>query len=146
VSSLADAFPAATIVVNHCGGLLGIGPYDRKRGFADWKALVADVAQRPNVQMKLGGLGARRCGFAFETRTAAATAEELSSLWRPYIETCIELFGPRRCMFESNYPPDRHAGAYGTLWNAYKLIAADCSASEKADLFSETARRVYRID
>lgn len=67
-------------------------------------------------------------------------------MWRPYIETCIALFGPARCMFESNYPPDRHAGAYATLWNAFKLIVAGCSPSEKADLFSETARRVYRIE
>ncbi len=67
-------------------------------------------------------------------------------MWGPYIETCIELFGPPRCMFESNYPPDRPAGAYATLWDAYKLIAAGYSGAEKAKLFSETARRVYRID
>jgi L-fuconolactonase len=145
VADLADAFPETIIVVNHCGGLLGIGPYDRAGGFADWQALVADVARRPNVAMKLGGLGAPRCGFGFSARATPATPAELAALWRPYVETCIALFGPERCMFESNYPPDRHAGGYRTLWNAFKLIADGASATEKAALFHDTASRIYRI-
>ena len=56
------------------------------------------------------------------------------------------VFGASRCMFESNVPPDKAAGSYRTLWSVFKLIAAGCSASEKAELFSGTARRVYRID
>jgi L-fuconolactonase len=142
---LADAFPEATIVVNHCGGLLGIGPYARTDNFARWKECVGGIAKRPNALMKLGGLAGRRCGFAFEDRVAPATTTELAALWRPYIETCIELFGPDRCMFESNVPPDHAAGSYRTLWNVFKLIAAGCSVSEKRALFCETARRVYAI-
>ncbi len=146
VASLADAFPQATIVVNHCGGLLGIGPYARSDNFARWKALVTDAARRPNILMKLGGLSGRRCGFAYEKRPTSPTAEELANDWRPYVETCIELFGPDRCMFESNFPPDRAAGSYRTIWNAFKLIAANYSAAEKNKLFSETARRIYKIN
>jgi predicted TIM-barrel fold metal-dependent hydrolase len=145
VADLADAFPNAVIVVNHCGGLLGIGPYARADTIASWKTLVADVAQRPNVVMKLGGLSGKRCGFNFATGAAAPTAHDLAKAWAPYIETCIELFGVERCMFESNFPPDKVAGRYDTIWNAFKLIAADCSSNEKSNLFSGTARRVYRI-
>jgi L-fuconolactonase len=144
--SLADAFPHLPIVVNHCGGLLGIGPYADPDTFARWKALVADVARRPNTLMKLGGLSAKRCGFGFQERATRASAEELAALWRPYIQTCIELFGAERCMFESNFPPDNVSGSYRTVWNALKLTAAGCSATEKAALFSGTAQRVYRID
>ncbi len=72
-------------------------------------------------------------------------AEDLARDWRPYFETCIELFGVERCMFESNFPPDKVAGSYDTIWNAVKLIAAQYSAAEKAKLFSENARRVFRI-
>lgn len=145
ISSLADAFPALPIVVNHCGGLLRIGPYAEAGTFARWKALVADAALRPNMRMKLGGLGAKRAGFGFDRRTKPPSAEQLANYWRPYVETCIELFGPARCMFESNFPPDAAAGTYRTIWNAFKLIAANCSATEKRDLFSGTARRVYGI-
>jgi predicted TIM-barrel fold metal-dependent hydrolase len=144
--SLADAFPDMPIVVNHCGGLLGIGPYAGKETFDCWKTLVADVARRPNTHMKLGGLSARRCGFGFGERATRPSAVELAKLWRPYIQTCIELFGPDRCMFESNFPPDNVAGSYRTVWNALKLTVAGCSATEKAALFSGTARRVYNID
>ncbi len=144
--SLADALPHLPIVVNHCGGLLGIGPYAGPETFSRWKALIAEVARRPNTLMKLGGLSARRCGFGFQERATRPSAEELATLWRPYIQTCIELFGADRCMFESNFPPDNVAGSYRAVWNALKLTAAGASATEKAALFSGTARRVYQID
>jgi L-fuconolactonase len=143
--SLADAFPQVPIVVDHCGGLLGIGAYAGPDNFGHWKALVSEVAQRSNTLMKLGGLSRRRCGFGFEERPTPPSAEDLSRTWRPYIETCIELFGPTRCMFESNFPPDRVAGSYRTVWNALKLTALQCSAAERRDLFAGTARRVYGI-
>jgi predicted TIM-barrel fold metal-dependent hydrolase len=145
VCSLADAFPGATIIVNHCGGLLGVGPYARPDTFARWKALVAAAAQRPNIIMKLGGLAMRRCGFEFDTRPVPATVEELVTIWRPYIETCIELFGPARCMFESNFPPDSVASSYRAVWNVFKTITSGFSSAEKDDLFSGTAARVYGI-
>jgi len=146
VADLAGAFPDAIMVVNHCGGLLGIGPYARTDNFSGWKAAVETIAQRPNILMKLGGLSGKRCGFNFATGRSAPSAEELATAWRPYIETCIELFGVERCMFESNFPPDRTGGSYDTIWNAFKLIAAACSETEKKHLFCETARRTYRID
>ena len=143
--SLADAFPNGRIVIDHCGGLLGIGQYDRPDNFVHWKAQMVEAAKRPNITMKLGGLAGKRNGFGFERRTTPASEEEIVALWRPYIETCIELFGPSRCMFESNYLPDKHAGHYRTLWNVFKRIAAGASASERADLFRETANRIYRV-
>lgn len=144
--SLADAFPETPMVVNHCGGLLGIGAYAGPETFARWKALVTEVARRPNTLMKLGGLSGRRCGFGFQNMPEPPTAEQLAQTWRPYIETCIELFGAARCMFESNFPPDSVAGSYRTVWNALKLTAVGCSAADKQALFSGTARRIYRIE
>jgi len=143
--SLADAFPSVPIVVNHCGGPLGIGPYVGPETFARWKRLVTEVARRPNTLMKLGGMSRRRCGFTFEDRLVPPRAEELARAWRPFIETCIELFGPTRCMFESNFPPDNVAGSYRTIWNALKLTPSRCSPADRCALFYGTARRVYRI-
>jgi L-fuconolactonase len=141
--NLADAVPEATLVLNHCGGLLGIGPYAKAQTYEVWKARITEAARRPNVMVKLGGLASPRSGFGFNRRAVPATAAELASTWRPYIEPCIELFGPGRCMFESNFPPDRAAGSYRTIWNAFKLLAAGSSAADKAALFSGTASRVY---
>ena len=75
-----------------------------------------------------------------------APSEQLAKEWAPYIETCIEAFGPDRCMFESNFPVDMGSCSYSTLWNAFKHIAKGASAAEKTALFSGTATKVYRLD
>ena len=61
------------------------------------------------------------------------------------METCIELFGANRCIFESNFPVEKVGTGYASLWNAFKRIAAGAAADEKLALFSGTARRVYRL-
>jgi predicted TIM-barrel fold metal-dependent hydrolase len=148
VAALADAFPDTSIVLNHVGGPLGIGPYAGKREavFAGWRAAILDLARRPNVFVKLGGLGMPICGFGFHRRDPRPGSAELADAWRPYVETCIEAFGPERGMFESNFPVDGASCDYATLWNALKRIAAGASADEKALLFKRTARRFYRLD
>ena len=144
---MARAFPETALVLDHVGGPLGIGPYEGRRAevFAVWKADLAELAKSPNVVVKLGGLGMAICGFGFHKRETPASSEDLAQAWRPYIETCIELFGPERCMFESNFPVDQVSCDYRTLWNALKRLAAGASAGEKALLFRDVARRTYRL-
>ncbi len=69
----------------------------------------------------------------------------MANAWRPYVETAIEAFGVDRCMFESNFPVDKGMCSYPVLWNAFKRIAAACSADEKAALFHGTAARFYSL-
>lgn len=145
VADLAGAFPHLVFVTNHCGGLLRIGPYDSPETHGHWMAQVTELARRPNVVMKLGGLSGKRSGFGYDTRPTRATAEELAADWRPWIEPLIELFGADRCLFESNFPVDIASADYRTLWNAFKLLAAGASEAEKLALFSGTAARVYRL-
>jgi predicted TIM-barrel fold metal-dependent hydrolase len=145
VCSLADALPQATIVVNHCGGLLGIGPYARAGNFERWRGLIVETAKRPNIRMKIGGLAGSRTGFGYAERVTPPTASDLVSDWQPYVESCIEAFGADRCMFESNFPVDAIAGSYGTLWNVFKTIAAGASPDEKHALFSGNAMQIYGI-
>jgi predicted TIM-barrel fold metal-dependent hydrolase len=97
------------------------------------------------VHVKLGGLGMRLFGFDVQAGELPPSSEQLASLWRPYIETCIEAFGPERAMFESNFPVDKGSGSYHVFWNAFKRIAQGCSAAEKAELFSGAASRFYRL-
>lgn len=146
LANLVDAFPQLTFVVVHSGGLLGTGRYSAPGVYEHWKAQMQTIAARPNVFMKLGGLAGKRCGLGYDARATKAPAAELAEDWRPYIEPLIEMFGPDRCMFESNFPVDVAAGSYRTVWNAFKHLANGCSESDKAALFSGTARRVYRLD
>jgi predicted TIM-barrel fold metal-dependent hydrolase len=144
---LARAFPDTTIILNHVGGVLGVGPYARKRAemLAGWKMDMVELAQCPNVHVKLGGLGMTSFGFDFHERDVPPASEELAVAWRQYVEPCIEAFGPARCMFESNFPPDKQSCGYTELWNAFKRITAGASAAEKKALYSGTAARVYRL-
>lgn len=144
---LARACPDANIIMGHCGGLLGYGPYAGRRDeiFATWKARVKTLATCPNVSMKLGGMMMRLAAFDYLAMDAPPTSEELAGHWRPYIETCIEAFGPERCLFESNFPVDKMGIGWAALWNAFKRIAARVSDAEKTALFSGTAKRVYRL-
>jgi predicted TIM-barrel fold metal-dependent hydrolase len=148
LADLARAFPDTTIVLDHCGGPIGLGNYANRREeiFARWKASIADIAKCPNVHVKLGGLAMRLLGYDFHERPTPPTSEQVASAWRPYIETCIEAFGPQRCMFESNFPPDKGQCSYQVIFNAFKRIAADYSEAEKTALFSKTAADVYRLE
>ena len=147
VIDLARAFPGTNIIMGHVGGVLGYGPYAGRRDevFASWKASVTELAKCPNVTMKLGGMMMRAALFDYGAADRPLSSEELASLWRPYMQTCIELFGPQRCMFESNFPVEKMGIGWVALWNAFKRIAAGASASEKLALFSGTARRAYRL-
>ncbi|OUM00198.1 amidohydrolase family protein [Variovorax sp. JS1663] len=144
---LVDAFPDTRVIVNHVGGLAGVGPYRARRdeAFAQWKVAMQALARRPNVFVKLGGMGMRLSGFDFFDRDLPPTSEELAQAWRPAVETCIEAFGARRAMFESNFPVDKACCSYRVLWNAFKRLAASCSEDEKAQLFAGTAIRAYRL-
>jgi predicted TIM-barrel fold metal-dependent hydrolase len=144
---LARAFPGTTIILNHVGGVLGVGPYSGRRQeiLTGWKKDIAELAKCPNVNVKLGGVGMTSFGFDFHERDVPPSSEDLAAAWRQYIEPCIEAFGPSRCMFESNFPPDKQSGGYTELWNAFKRITANASAVEKTELYSGTAARVYRL-
>ena len=135
------------VILNHTGGAIGIGPYSGRRDevFSRWRAGILALAKVPNVNIKLGGLGMRVFGFDFGERPIPPSSDELADAWRPYIETCIEAFGPHRCMFESNFPVDKGTCSYAVLWNSFKRIAAGTSRHEKNSLFNGTARRVYRL-
>jgi L-fuconolactonase len=146
MAAFASAIPRVTMVLNHVGGPLTIGRYgaDMAATFADWKKGMAEVARRPNVMVKLGGLG-QDWNYPIGHVDPPTNSVALAEKWKPWIETTIELFGVQRCMFESNFPVDKTTCSYGTIWNAFKRITASASADEKAALYAGVARKVYRL-
>ena len=146
--SLARAFPDTTIILDHVGTPLGIASYAGRRDerFGVWRDNIRELAKSPKVNVKLGGLAMVFPGFGSFMSDPPASSEQLAAEWRPYIETCIEAFGPQRCMFESNFPVDIGSCTYDVLWNAFKVLAKGASATEKTALFSGTATSVYRLE
>ena len=145
---LARAFPETPIVLNHMASPLGVGRHAgrRKEVFADWSRDMTELARCGNVTVKLGGLGMPLAGFDFHERTGGGSSDDLAAAWAPYIETCIQAFGPTRCMFESNFPVDRPSCSYVTLWNSFKKLSSSYTAQERAALFHDTAAYVYRLE
>jgi predicted TIM-barrel fold metal-dependent hydrolase len=113
LTDLARAFPDTRIVLDHCGGPVGIGRFANRRDevFPVWKASIQEIARCPNVVVKLGGLAMRLLGYDFHERPMPPSSEDLAAAWRPYIESCIEAFGPTRAMFESNFRRTRDSAA-----------------------------------
>ncbi|MGA2794613.1 MAG: amidohydrolase family protein [Roseiarcus sp.] len=125
---LAEDFPRSTIILGHCG-------FPKKRNveyFHEWQKAIRLFAEAPNVACKISGLA-----MVDHSWTVASI--------KPWVETCIEAFGVKRCMFGTNWPLDSLFSDYATLVNAYREIVRDYSTSEKHYLFRGTAEGWYRI-
>jgi predicted TIM-barrel fold metal-dependent hydrolase len=147
LSELAKCFPNLKIVQNHFGGPLGIGPYANKHEevFSEWKESIAELAERDNVYIKIGGLAMPINGWGWHKRELPATSDELFGLHGRYYLHAIKCFGAKRCMFESNFPVDRRSISYAILWNGFKKVVRDFSLEEKEHLFFKTAAEFYSL-
>ena len=147
IAEFAKAVPDLPIIVNHVGGVSRVGIYSGKDNEITpiWRDGITALAACPNVTMKLGGLGMPRFGFGWHARETPIGSEELAEAMKPWMRHCIEQFGPDRCMFESNFPPDKVSFSYNIMYNAFKLLSKDYSATERAALLHDTAVRVYGI-
>ena len=147
VSALAADFPQTPIVLNHFGSPILGGPNAGRvpEVIAEWRKAMIALASHDNVHVKLGALPVRRSHTSRESRTRPLSSEEIAAAWRPFFEVCVEHFGARRSMFESNFPVQKRWCSYAVLWNAFKILASGASADEKGALFSGTAARVYRL-
>ena len=147
LADFAKAIPDLTIVVNHIGGLLRIGPYANRdeEVFSKWRKGIALLSQCSNVVMKLGGVGQARYGFDWSRRSKPVGSEELAGSLKPLMEHCIDQFGVDRCMFESNFPVDKVSYSYNVVYNAFKRLSMGYSSAERSSLFHDNAVRVYSI-
>ena len=147
LADLAGAFPDTTIIFNHLGGPIGVGPYADRRDevFAAWKPAVAELAKHQNVVAKIGGIQMAVNGYGWHEREKPPSSDELIAANRDWYNYMFDQFGPDRCMFESNFPVDKLSCSYTILWNQFKKLTAGFSADERAAMFHDTAKRVYRL-
>lgn len=125
---LAANHPETQIVLNHAAMWA-----DRDlSGWRQWKAALRDLAAVPNVSCKISGLGM----FDHDW-----TVESL----RPLALEAIGAFGTERCMLASNFPVDKLFGRFAPLWRAFDEITRNFTAEERAGMFHDNARRIYRL-
>lgn len=147
LQALADAAPDTAIIVNHVGGPIGVEEFRAQRPavLRQWESSMRSLAARPNVRVKIGGLGMPLYGFDVHRSEKPSSDRELATHWRPLVDQTIDIFGPERCMFESNFPVDKQSTTYLNLWNAFKILTEGYSRTEKSCLFYRTACNVYRL-
>jgi L-fuconolactonase len=147
LASLADRFPETVMVLNHFGGPIHpLGSRTlRQETFEAWRQAVADVALRPNVRMKLGGVGMSVFGLGYDRLERSPSSDTIAQDWWSYVDFCLESFGAARCMFESNFSPDKAGVTFHNQWNGFKKMTAACSEAEKDRLFKGTAEDVYGL-
>lgn len=125
---LADEHPNTQIILNHTGL-----PADRSaEGILGWRSAMTDFAMAENAAVKISGLGIPGRPWRREDNKAI-------------VRDTIAIFGTHRCMFASNFPVDSLVGGYRTIMEGFAGIVSDCSPQERHALFSENARRIYRI-
>lgn len=124
---LAAEFSRTRFVLAHAGMLEEFSPASVER----WRSGLRQLADRPNVYVKLSGLGtfARRCDLA---------------LWKPVVDETVALFGAGRCMFGSNFPVEKLWTGYGELVAVARRCIAGLSAAEQRAILHDTALEVYR--
>jgi predicted TIM-barrel fold metal-dependent hydrolase len=128
VARLAADFEGTQLVVNHAGL-----PADRSpEALAGWRAACARLAARPNVAVKLSGIG-----LPGRPWTVADN--------RPIVETLVGLFGPARCMVASNFPVDSLCAGFGTIVDGFRELLAALAPAEQRALFRDNANRIYAM-
>ena len=126
---LANEYPHTQIILNHTGL-----PADRSpEGLAGWKRAMTGFAACPNAAVKISGLGE-----SGKPWTIAAN--------RDIVRTVIDLFGPARCMFASNFPVDSLCASFATIFDGFRSIVRDMSPDEQRGLFRENAIRIYAME
>ncbi len=125
---LAAKFPNVPMVIDHCGD-----PAERTdEYFESWAQGMRTVAEAENVVCKISGLGRYDHNWTIDSI-------------RRWVLECIEVFGPGRCIFATNWPVDSLYSTYEALIDAYTEIIADFTDDEKVAMFSGNASELYRL-
>jgi predicted TIM-barrel fold metal-dependent hydrolase len=127
-AELVSAFPDTTFVLVHAGMLVDT----EERAVRTWEAGLRELAQLDNVVVKLTGQG------TFVHRVDQALIALVA-------DQALELFGPRRAMFGTNFPIEKLWTSMAVLLDAWRTALSGLSSEEQASVLAETARTVYRL-
>jgi L-fuconolactonase len=147
LADLARRFSDTPIIVNHIGWVFNEGQSEKQHEeqISEWKRSILAMVHCNNIYIKLGGLGASQAGFGWDNMATPPGSAELAGVMAPYYLYCIDHFGVKRCMFESNFPVDKESYSYTILWNAFKHITKGFTYAERCALFHDTAVQVYSL-
>jgi L-fuconolactonase len=129
-ATLASRFPDLRMVIDHLAK-----PRIREQSFDDWRPHLLEAARFPNLYCKLSGMV-----------TEADWQHWRGADLRPYVETALEAFGPKRCMFGSDWPVCELAGTYQQVHDTLCELTEQLSPAEKDAIFGGTATQFYQLN
>ena len=103
--------------------------------FDEWSRELRPLAAFPNVHCKLSGLV-----------TEANWTNWKTDNLRPYVDHALELFGPERLMFGSDYPVCLLAASYERVLESFQELLGGLSSEDQARIFGGNAARFYRLN
>lgn len=155
ISELVRACPEQIFVLDHMGTPIGLGgpfasyghsAHAREVILRTWQLGLAELAECPNVRVKLSGFFMPVVGWGFERRAQPPSAQELLDTFAPHCRYVLDLFGVDRCLFASNFPMDKASLSLRALYRLYAQTVADRSLADRRKLFHDNAQQIYRID
>jgi predicted TIM-barrel fold metal-dependent hydrolase len=127
-AALARAFPETVFVIEHAGMLEDMS----EEGWKRWREGMSALAEQPNVNVKLSGLG---------TFVHACRADVMA----PIIRETVGIFGANRCLYGSNFPIEKLWIDYSTLYGTFRDAIAHLDEQQQRSILHDTAARLYRI-
>lgn len=127
-TEVARRLPDLTVVVDH----LAKPPDPEAPDYGRWRSSTAAAAALPNTVAKVSGL---------QPLGGPLTPARARPLW----ETALELFGPSRLIYGSDWPMTTAAGGYQQTWRVLQPLVAELSSDEQSEVLGGTAARVYRL-
>ena len=129
LTAVAARLPQLRIVLDHLGK-----PQVHREDWAAWRRDLERLAANPNVFCKLSGLLTESGEDNWSTETV-----------RRYLSQAIEVFGPQRCMFGSDWPVMTLKGSYAEWLEIVLGLLDEYSMQERVNMLRETARAAYRL-
>ena len=121
--------PGLQVVLNHTGF-----PWDRSaEGLALWEQGMKALVKLPNVCVKLSEFGLKDVEWDYESN-------------KSIVLKTIDMFGPERCMWASNFPVAGLRISYKAQLEALLEMTKDLALHERRAIFHDTAANFYRID
>jgi predicted TIM-barrel fold metal-dependent hydrolase len=128
-AKLAEEFKQTPMILQHCGM-----PEDASTiGMASWLEGMKFLAEQPNVYCKFSGLG------TFLHKTSINFITDITA-------NCLELFGPSRCVYGSNFPIEKLWTSYSDLVGCFSKSLSSLSELEQRLIFHSNAEKLYKIN
>ena len=153
--AVARAHPETRVVLDHLGSPVGIGgPFAGYGATAEaresirkrWEEDLRRIAEQPQVHVKVSGLAMPISGWGWHQRAEPPSVDEVIDAFGPLVEVALDAFGVERCLFASNFPMDKAALPWSTLYAAFEALIEPMGPEAQRAVFHDNAARFYGLD